>query len=79
MYPFFINMNSQCHVLQYLGHFEIWCWRRMEKISRNDQVRNEEVFCRAKEERNILHRVNIKKDNCIGHVLRRNCLIQHII
>ena len=24
--------------------FEMWCWRRMEKISWTDHVRNEEVF-----------------------------------
>jgi hypothetical protein len=24
--------------------FDMWCWRRMEKISWNDHVRNEEVL-----------------------------------
>jgi hypothetical protein len=24
--------------------FKIWCWRRMEKISRTDHVRNKEVL-----------------------------------
>jgi hypothetical protein len=33
----------------------MWCWRRMEKISWNDRVRNEEVLQRLKEERNILN------------------------
>jgi len=28
--------------------FEMWCWRRMEKISWTDRVRNEEVFHRVK-------------------------------
>ena len=27
-----------------LESFEMWCWRRMEKISWTDHVRNEEVF-----------------------------------
>jgi len=27
-----------------LESFEMWCWRRMEKISWTDRVRNEEVF-----------------------------------
>jgi hypothetical protein len=25
---------------KYLEHFEMWCWRRMEKISWTDHVRN---------------------------------------
>ena len=25
---------------KYLGRIEMWCWRRMEKISRTDRVRN---------------------------------------
>jgi hypothetical protein len=35
--------------------FEMWCWRRMEKISWTDHVRNEDVLLRVKEQRNILH------------------------
>jgi len=36
-----------------LGSFLMWCWRRMEKISWSDRVRNEEVLLRLKEQRNI--------------------------
>jgi hypothetical protein len=32
----------------------MWCWRRMEKISWTDHVRNEEVLLRVNEHRNIL-------------------------
>ena len=31
-------------VEKYLESFEMWCWRRMEKISWTDRVRNEEVL-----------------------------------
>jgi len=31
-------------VEKYVGSFEMWCWRRMEKISWTDSVRNGEVF-----------------------------------
>jgi hypothetical protein len=41
---------------KYLESFEMWCWRRMEKISWNDRVRNE-VLHRIKEERSILHTI----------------------
>ena len=52
----------------------MWCWRRMEKISWTDHVRNEEVLLRVNEQRNILHEIGKRKANWIGHILRRNCL-----
>ena len=55
------------------------CWRRMEKISWTDHVRNEEVFLRVNEQRNILHEISKRKANLIGHILRRNCLLQGVI
>jgi hypothetical protein len=57
----------------------MWCWRRMEKISWTDRVRNEEVLHRVKEERNILHTIKRRKASRIGHILRRNCLLKHVI
>jgi hypothetical protein len=64
---------------KYLETFEMWCWRRMENISWTDRVNNEAVLHRVKEERNILHTVRRRKANCTGHILRRNCLLKHII
>ena len=64
--------------MEYLESFETWCRRRME-ISWTDRVRNEEVLHRVKEERNILHTIKRKKANWIGHILRRNCLLKHVI
>ena len=51
----------------------------MEKISWTDHVRNEEVLLRVKEQRNILHERSKRKANWIGHILRRKCLLQHVI
>jgi len=59
--------------------FEMWCWRRMEKISWTDHVRNEEVLLRVEEQTNILHEIRKRKANWIGHILRRNCLLQRVI
>jgi hypothetical protein len=42
-------------------------------------VRNEEVLLRVKEQRNILHEIIKRKANWIGHILCRNCLLQHVI
>jgi hypothetical protein len=51
----------------------------MAKISWTDHVRNEEVLLRVKEQRYILHEISKRKANWIGHILRRNCLLQQII
>jgi hypothetical protein len=51
----------------------------MEKIKWTDHVRNEEVLLRVKEQRNILHEIRKRKANWIGHILRRNCLLQRVI
>jgi hypothetical protein len=59
--------------------FEMWCWRRMEKISWTDHVRNEEVLLTVKEQRNILHEIIKRKASWTGHVLRTNCLLQQVI
>jgi hypothetical protein len=43
-------------------------------------VRNEEVKeSRVKEVRNIVHTIKRRKSNWIGHILRRNCLLKHVI
>ena len=64
---------------KYLESFEVWCWRRMEKISWTDHVRNEEVLLRVNEQRNILHEIRKRKANWMGHILRRNCLLKQVI
>jgi len=64
---------------KHLENFEMWYWRRMEKISWTDHVRNEEVLLRVKEQRNTLHEITKRKANWIGHILRRNCLLQQVI
>ena len=64
---------------KHLESFEMWYWRRMEKIIWTHHVRNEEVLLRVKEQRNILHEIRKRKANWIGHILRRNCLLQRVI
>jgi hypothetical protein len=41
-------------------------------------MRNE-VLHKAQEEVNILHTGKRRKANRIGHILRRNCLLKHVI
>ena len=46
-------------------------------------MRNEEELHRGKEEGNDLHTMKGRKEgrkaNYIGHILRRNCILQHVI
>jgi hypothetical protein len=51
----------------------------IEKISWTDNVRNEDMLLRVKEQRNVLQEISRRKANWIGHILRRNCLLQKVI
>ena len=42
-------------------------------------MRNEKGLLRVNEQRNILHEIRKRKAYLIGHILRRNCLLQHVI
>jgi hypothetical protein len=65
-------------VQKHLDSFEMWCWRRMEKISRTDRVRNEGVLHRVKENRNILHTATRRNADWLGHILPRKRLVKHV-
>jgi hypothetical protein len=53
---------------KHLKSFEMWCWRRMEKVSWTDHVRKEKVLLRVNEQRNILHEIRKKKRRLTGLV-----------
>jgi hypothetical protein len=57
-----------------MENLEMRCWRRMEKISWTEHVRNEEVLLRVKEQE-----ISKRKANWKGHILRRNCLLRKVI
>jgi len=63
---------------KYLERFEIWCWKRLEKIRWTDHVKNE-VWHRVMEEKNILRIRKRTKAKWNGNTLGRNCLLKHII
>ncbi|KDR18919.1 hypothetical protein L798_06657, partial [Zootermopsis nevadensis] len=64
---------------KYLESFEMWCWRRIEKIRWTDRVTNEEVLRRVNEQRSILQAITRRKANWLGHIMRRNGLLSDII
>ena len=74
-----LDVNLTLLVTPHLESFEMCCWRRMEKISWTDRVRNEEVLLRVNEQKNILHEITKRKANWTGHILRRNCLLKQVI
>jgi hypothetical protein len=51
----------------------------LEKIRQTDHVRNSAVLRTVKGEKDILRTIKRRKANWIGHILRRNCLIKHVI
>jgi len=53
--------------------FEMWCWRRAERIIRTDNVRSDDVFQRDKKRRRR------RKGSWVGQIFRRNCLPKHVI
>jgi len=49
----------------------MWCWRRKEKISRTDRVKNE-VLHIVEEDRNVLHTLKTRKGSTVSCILSRN-------
>jgi len=53
---------------KYLESFEMWCWRKMEKIDWREHITNEEVLEIVQENRSILKIIQKRKANWIGHI-----------
>jgi len=62
-----------------LNAFEMWVWRRIEKISWMERITNEEVLQTVGETRQLLVTVFRRKKNWIGHILRGGGLFRDIM
>ncbi len=62
-----------------LEAFEMWIWRRMEKINWQDHITNEEVLQRIAEPRRLMAVIQGRKKKWIGHILRGKGIIATII
>jgi hypothetical protein len=62
-----------------LQAFEMWCWRRLEKISWTEKKTNEEVLRIVSEKRSLLKVIENRRGKMIGHLLRHDDLIKVII
>ena len=62
--------------IERLKAFEMWIWRRMERVSWEDKKTNEEVLLNVGTERSLVQTVMKRKKNWIGHVLRNERLMK---
>jgi hypothetical protein len=62
---------------KYLKRFDMWCLEK-DGECRVDRCCASEVLRKLKEEKHVPHRIKRRKDNSIGHVLLRNCLLKHV-
>ena len=59
-----------------LRAFEMWVWRKMEKISWKDKKTNEQVLNSVGEDRSLTDSILKRKKNWIGHVVRGEGLLK---
>ena len=59
-----------------LEAFEMWIWRRMERVKWTDKIKNAVVLERVVEGRIMLEVIKKRKRNWLGHLLRMNCLLK---
>ena len=62
-----------------LQAFEMWLWRRMERISYKDKKTNEEVLEMVGGKLSILQLVVKRKKNWLGHILRADGILKEMI
>jgi hypothetical protein len=56
----------------------MWCWRRREKFSWTDRVKNE-VLQKVKKGRNVGHTIRQRKAKWICHIFRGTCFLKYVI
>ena len=62
-----------------LEAFEMWIWRRMEKISWTEHVSNKAVFKQIDDKRSLITVIQQRQKNWMGHVLRRDGLLKNLL
>ena len=62
-----------------LNAFEMWLWRRIEKINWSDKITNKEVLEKVGERQSLVEAVMKRKKNRIGHVVRGEGLLRDVV
>ncbi len=62
-----------------LEAFEMWIWRRMERISWMEHRTNEEILKMVDEKRSLIGIIRSRQRNWLGHIMRGDSLLRTII
>ena len=62
-----------------LEAFEMWIWRRMERVSWVERRTNEEILKMVEEQRSLIGTIRRRQRKWIGHILRSDTLLKDII
>ena len=65
--------------IEVLEAFELWIWRRMEKISWTENITNEGVLKREEESRALLETMRNRQYQWIFHILRGNSILTTVL
>src|SRR6218665_502739 len=57
-----------------LEAFEMWIWRRMERISWMEHRANEEILKMVDEQRSLIGIIRSRQRNWLGHIMRGDSL-----
>ena len=61
-----------------INAFELWCYRRLLKVSWRDKITNEEVLRRVQAQLHFLRDMRKRKLEYAGHVLRGSSGESHL-
>ena len=73
------SWTMKTDIVRRLEAFEMWIWRRMERIPWTEKKTNEDVLKLVEEERTLVGKILTRKKNWIGHVLRGNGLLKEVM
>ena len=59
--------------------FEMWVWRKMQKVRWSERKTNEEVLEMIDEQRSLMDRIIRSKKKWIGHIVRGDGLLKEVI
>src|SRR6218665_3037128 len=77
--PYQCLYHTRKEDIKRLETFEMWTWRRMEKVSWTEHKTNEEILETIGEERSLIRTIKTRQKKCIGHTLRGESLLKTVI
>src|ERR1700733_13483073 len=72
-------MRKPDRLIKKLKAFEMWTWRKMERISWTERKTNEEVLDMIGEVRKLMKTIRERQRKWIGHILRGESLLRMVI